>query len=336
MIMECLGAIQWDDPAVFGPVAAAVVGGIFLIVTTIMKRKKHSDHGAASVNTTVSPDITVAPKIEIDNKPSNVFQPTVNVGLDAKDVAQVVGQEVSKAVADELRQRGFPHQLELHDETGEACEQSDDDGEPTKPTPPETDPGDYLAGYPNPEDKWVGRKKQMSTLRRAWRERRRRMQVVVGFGGEGKTALVRRFTESLRRAADEKDRPLVVWWSFYFNKSADAFFAAVLTHFRIALIEEGHPLSAEQRARKLVDRLRTGVGGRRLLLVLDGLETLQDDTIGREGRVTDTGLRELLRATLNDAKPDTDARGMILITTRDPLRCLRRERDPRYGDMNLE
>ena len=75
MIMECLGAIQWDDPAIFGPVAAAVVGGIFLIVTTIMKRKKRSDHGAASVNTTVSPDITVAPKIEIDNKH------TVNVGL---------------------------------------------------------------------------------------------------------------------------------------------------------------------------------------------------------------------------------------------------------------
>ncbi len=204
------------------------------------------------------------------------------------------------------------------------------------PTPHQTGPGDFLPDYPEPQDKWVGRKKEMGKLRRAWRGRRRRMYTVVGFGGEGKTALARRFTESLRRAADEQDRPLVVWWSFYFNKAADTFFAAVLPHFDIPLMEEGHPLAAEQRARKLVDLLRTGAGGRRLLLVLDGLETLQDDTVGREGRVTDTGLLELLRATLNDAEPDTDARGMILITTREPLVDLRREDDSRYGGLDLE
>ncbi|MCH8123833.1 MAG: AAA family ATPase, partial [Bacteroidetes bacterium] len=203
------------------------------------------------------------------------------------------------------------------------------------PTPNLTAPGDLLPGYPEPQDKWVGRGVELAELHTAWLAGTR-MYTVVGFGGEGKTALARRFTESLRRAADEQDRPLVVWWSFYFNKAADAFFAAVLTHFGIPLTEEGHPLAAEQRARKLVDLLRTGVSGRRLLLVLDGLETLQDDTIGREGRVTDTGLRELLRATLNDAEPETGARGMILITTREPLSDLRRDDDPRYDEITLE
>ncbi|MCZ6655011.1 MAG: ATP-binding protein [Planctomycetota bacterium] len=241
-----------------------------------------------------------------------------------------------KAVAGELEHMGFPHLLDRYDGAVGAVTSPHDDEAHAEPTPHQADPGDLIPGYPEPQDKWVGRKKQMGKLRRAWGGSRRRMQVVVGFGGEGKTALARRFTESLRRAGDEKDRPLVVWWSFYLNKAADAFFEAVLTHFGIPLTEQGHPLAAEQRARKLVDLLRTGAGGRRLLLVLDGLETLQESTFGREGRVTDTGLRELLRATLNDAEPDAAVRGMILITTRDPLSGLRRERDLRYGEMNLE
>jgi len=240
-----------------------------------------------------------------------------------------------KAVAVELEHLCFPHRLALHDDTAKAFKQPDVDEAQAAPAPPQAGPGDLLADYPEPQPKWVGRGVELGELHTAWLAGTR-LYTVVGFGGEGKTALARRFTQSLRRPADEQDRPLVVWWSFYFNKAADAFFAAVLTHFGIPLTEAGHPLAAEQRARKLVDLLRTGVNGRRLLLVLDGLETLQDGTPGREGRVTDTGLRELLRATLNDAEPETDARGMILITTREPLSDLRRQGDPRCGGLDLE
>ena len=231
---------------------------------------------------------------------------------------------------------GFPHRLALHDHTARVVKLRDVDEAQAKPTPHQAGPGDLLQDYPEPQPKWVGRVVELAELHTAWLAAGTRLYSIVGFGGEGKTALARRFTESLRRPADVQDRPLVVWWSFYFNKAADTFFAAVLTHFGIPLTEAGHPLAAEQRARKLVDLLRTGVKGRRLLLVLDGLETLQDDTLGREGRVTDTGLRELLRATLNDAEPDTDARGMILITTREPLADLRRDGDLRYGGLDLE
>ncbi len=241
-----------------------------------------------------------------------------------------------KAVADSLEHMGFPHRLKLHDGTAEALEQPRADVEPTKPTPPQTGPAEYLPDYPARQSKWVGRKSEMGKLRRAWQGQRRRIQAVIGFGGEGKTALARRFTESLRRAADPQARPVVVWWSFYFNKAADAFFAAVLTHFGIPLKEGDHALSAEEKARKLVDLLRTGVTGRRLLLVLDGLESVQDDTAGRVGRVTDTGLRELLSATLNEAEPETGARGMIMITTREALADLQQEDDKRFGEIPLE
>jgi len=107
MTMECLGAIQWDHPLTVA-VAAALTAGVFAIVIAIMKRKKPSNDGAGGVSTTVSPETTVAPQIDIDNKPISVFKPSVKVGLDEKDV----GQEVSKAV-DPLRQEieGLSDQL---------------------------------------------------------------------------------------------------------------------------------------------------------------------------------------------------------------------------------
>ena len=204
-----------------------------------------------------------------------------------------------------------------------------------EPGSPAHDPLSLLKGYPEPQPKWVGRVAELAELHTAWLAAGTRVYAVVGFGGEGKTALGRRFTETLRRRGDGSRRPVVVWWSFYFNRAADEFFAAVLNHFNIPLTEEGGPLSAERRAAKLTDLLRTGIDGRPLLLVLDGFETMQEHTAGREGLVTDTGLRELLRATLDDERPDAPESGTILITTREPLRGLRRAGDPRYGELTL-
>ena len=198
------------------------------------------------------------------------------------------------------------------------------------------DPRDLLKGYPEPQPKWVGRAAELAELHTAWLAAGTRVYAVVGFGGEGKTALGRRFTETLRGTGEATRRPVVVWWSFYFNRAADEFFTAVLTHFNIPLTEKGSPLSTERRAAKLTDLLRTGIDGRPMLLVLDGFETMQEHTAGREGRVTDTGLRELLRATLDDERPDTPGSGTILITTRAPLRGLRRAGDPRFGELTLD
>ncbi|MCP4589362.1 MAG: ATP-binding protein [bacterium] len=241
-----------------------------------------------------------------------------------------------EAVRDGLDRWGFPHQLALHNSTAHTMGAAEpapehEDSPPDKGTPNR----DLLKGYPEPQPKWVGRVAELAELHTAWLAEGTRVYSIIGFGGEGKTALARRFHETLRRAGDVSRRPVVVWWSFYFNRAADEFFAAVLTHFNIPLKEDDHPLSAEQRAAKLTDLLRTGIDGRPLLLVLDGFETMQDHTAGREGQVTDTGLRELLRATLDDERPDTPESGTILITTREPLRSLRREADPRYGELTL-
>jgi len=86
---------------------------------------------------------------------------------------------------------------------------SGDGGPAPTPAPdkPESGARDFLTDYPESQPKWVGRKTETNKLRRAWRDRRRRMLTIVGFGGEGKTALARRFTESLRRAAVRARRP---------------------------------------------------------------------------------------------------------------------------------
>ena len=205
--------------------------------------------------------------------------------------------------------------------------------------PASHDPFDLLNGYPEPQPNWVGRGSVLGELGAAWASEITRVLTVVAFGGEGKSALARRFTESLRRLGGDA-RPVVVWWSFYFNKAADSFFTEALERFGIPLERKGHRLSGEQRAAEVAKLLREGYTGRRVLLVLDGLESLQDQTRGRVGRIDDAGVRKLLTDVLNDqpiAEPDADAPppGMILITTREAITGLRRAGEANFTRMDL-
>ncbi len=183
------------------------------------------------------------------------------------------------------------------------------------------DPRDLLKSYPEPQRHWVGRLQERGGITTAWRSGAKQVYAVVGFGGQGKSALARRFTETLRRQEHANDRPLVIWWSFYLNRAADEFFDQAARPLNIPLIDDEtkRRRNSEQIAQDIIERMRTGVDGRRVLLVLDGLEVLQDTTTGREGRLKDVALYGLLKGTLDDNNPDTDASGMVLITTREPL-----------------
>lgn len=122
------------------------------------------------------------------------------------------------------------------------------------PGPPSTrapaDSRDLLKSYPEQQDKWVGRDRELGELSEAWEGCEARVFAVVGFGGQGKSALARRFTESLRRDKDDERRPVVVWWSFYLNRSADEFFDAAARHLRIPTqdTETGRKLTSERLA----------------------------------------------------------------------------------------
>ena len=125
MIMEWLKAVEWDHPGIVGPVAAALTIGLLKIIPAIIKRKRR-DGAAPNITTTVNPDITVAPQTKIENKPSNVFKPTI--GLDEK----AVGQEVSKALD--------PHSARIEARIQALSEQMAAQLAPKQPVPDSGDP----------------------------------------------------------------------------------------------------------------------------------------------------------------------------------------------------
>jgi hypothetical protein len=138
-----------------------------------------------------------------------------------------------------------------------------------------------------------GREEDISFLDDAWANQQINVVTIVAWGGVGKSTLVNHW---LRRMAAEQYRSaqLVFGWSFYRQgtsggtSSADEFLNAALTWF-------GDPDPRLGTAWEKGERLVKLVGHRRTLLVLDGLEPLQNPPGAQEGRLREPSLQALLR-----------------------------------------
>jgi serine/threonine protein kinase len=156
-----------------------------------------------------------------------------------------------------------------------------------------------------------GREEDIVFLDRAWANQQVNVVTIVAWGGVGKSTLVNHW---LRRMAAERYRSaqLVFGWSFYRQgtsgdtSSADEFLDAALTWF-------GDPDPRLGTAWEKGERLAKLVGHRRTLLVLDGLEPLQNPPGAQEGRLRDPSLQALLRELAGFNK------GLCVITTRMPV-----------------
>jgi serine/threonine protein kinase/tetratricopeptide (TPR) repeat protein len=156
-----------------------------------------------------------------------------------------------------------------------------------------------------------GREEDIAFLDRAWANKDVNVVTIVAWAGIGKSTLVNHW---LRRMAAKRYRSadLVFGWSFYRQgtsggtSSADEFLDAALTWF-------GDPDPRLGTAWEKGERLAKLVADRRTLLVLDGLEPLQNPPGPQEGRVSEPSLRALLRelAAFNT--------GLCVITTRLPI-----------------
>ena len=156
-----------------------------------------------------------------------------------------------------------------------------------------------------------GREEDIAFLDRAWANKDVNVVTIVAWAGVGKSTLVNHW---LRRMAAEQYRSaeLVFGWSFYRQgtsgdtSSADEFLDAALTWF-------GDPDPRIGTAWEKGERLAKLVAHRRTLLVLDGLEPLQNPPGPQEGRVREPSLQALLRelAAFN--------KGLCVITTRMPV-----------------
>jgi serine/threonine protein kinase len=156
-----------------------------------------------------------------------------------------------------------------------------------------------------------GREEDIAFLDRAWTNKNANVVTIVAWAGVGKSTLINHW---LRRMAAEKYRfaELVFGWSFYRQgtsggtSSADEFVDAALTWF-------GDPDPRLGTAWEKGERLAKLLVHRRTLLVLDGLEPLQNPPGPQEGRLRDPSLQALLRE-LAAFNP-----GLCVITTRLPV-----------------
>jgi len=153
-----------------------------------------------------------------------------------------------------------------------------------------------------------GREEDIAFLDGAWANKDINVVTIVAWAGVGKSTLVNHWLR--RMAADHyRSAELVFGWSFYRQgtsggtSSADEFLDAALTWF-------GDPDPRIGTAWEKGERLAKLVAHRRTLLVLDGLEPLQNPPGPQEGRVNDPSLQALLRelAAFN--------KGLCVITTR--------------------
>ena len=156
-----------------------------------------------------------------------------------------------------------------------------------------------------------GREEDIAFLNDAWANPDVNVVTIVAWAGVGKSTLVNHW---LRRMAAEQYRcaELVFGWSFYRQgssggtSSADEFLDAALTWF-------GDPDPRLGAAWEKGERLAKLVAHRRTLLVLDGLEPVQNPPGPQEGRLREPSLQALLRelAAFN--------LGLCVITTRLPI-----------------
>ncbi|MGA8657136.1 MAG: protein kinase [Chthoniobacterales bacterium] len=156
-----------------------------------------------------------------------------------------------------------------------------------------------------------GREEDIAFLDDAWANKDVNVVTIVAWAGVGKSTLVNHW---LRRMAAKHYRSaeLVFGWSFYRQgsrgetSSADEFLDAALTWF-------GDPDPRLGTAWEKGERLAKLVAHRRTLLILDGLEPLQNPPGPQEGRLREPSLQALLRelAAFNT--------GLCVTTTRTPV-----------------
>ena len=168
-----------------------------------------------------------------------------------------------------------------------------------------------IARLPVTGSNFFGREADIAFLDEAWANQQVNMVTIVAWAGAGKSTLVNQWL--LRMAAEHyRSAELVFGWSFYRQgtsgqaSSADEFLDAGLSWFGDPDPRLGTAWEKGERLAKLIARRRT-------LLVLDGLEPLQNPPGTQEGRLRDPSLQALLRGLANFNS------GLCVITTRVPV-----------------
>ena len=168
-----------------------------------------------------------------------------------------------------------------------------------------------IARLPVIESDIFGREDDIAFLDGSWANEDTNIVTIVAWAGVGKSTLINHWLRAMA-AQHYRSAELVFGWSFYRQgtsggtSSADEFLDAALGWF-------GDPHPQIGAAWEKGERLAKLISHRRTLLILDGLEPLQNPPGPQEGRLRDPSLQALLRelAAYNS--------GLCVITTRMPI-----------------
>lgn len=170
--------------------------------------------------------------------------------------------------------------------------------------------GTTLQGTPPAPPMWVGRADLLQALANDWADPERRMVVLVGAGGEGKSSLALHWLSSLQTDRSQAQPDGIFWWNFQHRPNPDAFFEAAMSHLSGRLLDTHQYPSSSERVQIIGAMLRQG----HYLFVLDGLEAVQQRQGSRSGQLASDSLRELLHYF---AAPESTS--FCLLTSRLPL-----------------
>ncbi len=172
------------------------------------------------------------------------------------------------------------------------------------------DLGFAWSNAPSPLKEWAGRKQLLQDITSDWISSDVRITGLIGFGGEGKSSLARRWVDELlvNRSLPQPDG--IFWWGFYEKRNVDEFFEAALKYLSGGKIDARKILSSNVRAQIIAAMLGAGS----YLFILDGLEVLQYQQGDMYGSLLSSDLKDFLELF---ASPDH--KSFCLVTSRAPL-----------------
>jgi tetratricopeptide (TPR) repeat protein len=164
---------------------------------------------------------------------------------------------------------------------------------------------------PKPPNEWTGREEVLNDISKDWEDPDHLVVGLIGFGGEGKTSIVRSWVHNrlLREDSTLPKPEAIFYWDFYESRSIDRFFESA-TAYLGARDQLEEVKSAHERANLLAGMILTG----RYLFILDGLEAVQYQDGEDYGLLQNPDLKDFLTYFASG-----EHESFCLITSRAPL-----------------
>jgi len=183
---------------------------------------------------------------------------------------------------------------------------------------------DKFVHQPTDDENFKGRRQDFETLNRWANDPDTRTIVVTGIGGQGKTALIGRWLKHERKP--DLARIPVFYWSFYEDLDVGKFLEQVV-EFCLPIVHGQGSVDIEP-----ISFILEVVQQVRLLMVLDGLEVLQEEANSpAHGRINHPVLEQLLQQWLRYRH-----KGLMILTSRFRFQQLERFSGAGFHHLDLE